>query len=309
MSVGRVFVLGSGFSASLGLPTLNNLFKDMMSSPVRDEGDKEEIYNALKILYPHFETGAGSSYPSYEEFLSLIFLAKDFEGAFYEEGYWEQKEKGALRILIDYIVDKSQIAESSELLLSFINNLNNSDVVITFNWDNLIERSLFNQKRKINFKGRDDGSVTVLKLHGSINWQLIPDNVIIKEPDSVEWLCKDKICHTKDYRFYDLWVSLDRYPFIVPPIVLKRPAESEFLKEIWFEAFNCLIESKQTVVIGYSIPNNDLQARALLRSGIIKPYLVIDPNPEIGGKYYTFISSNLKFHQECFTNETLKYLL
>jgi hypothetical protein len=51
----KVFVLGSGFSASMKLPTLLNLFHTLMDHPEREgEEDKEQILNALEVLYPHF---------------------------------------------------------------------------------------------------------------------------------------------------------------------------------------------------------------------------------------------------------------
>lgn len=309
MTAKRVFVLGSGFSESLGLPTLAHLFQKMMERDERPgENDKNNVLCALEVLYPNFKKKKSPpAYPPFEEFLSLVYLSRDFEGSIHEDGYWEQKEKSSLRLLIDYIADKSKQAESSNLLKSFINTLKNGDVIITFNWDNLIERSLFEQKKRINFKKRDGASVTVLKLHGSINWQIISDSHRLTSPNSVVWLYDGKICHTKDYTFYDLWDSLDQYPFIVPPVASKHPSANSFLKEIWWEAFNALVEAKQIVIIGYSIPDDDLQSRVLLRVGIMKPYLVIDPNPEVGGKYYTMINPSLKYHQEMFTKETLKY--
>lgn len=165
------------------------------------------------------------------------------------------------------------------------------------------------RNKKVNFKVRDKNAVTVLKLHGSINWQFVPDTCALEDPDSVEWLCGKEIFHTRDYIYADSRVSLGMRPFIVPPLASKRSAEIEFLKGIWGEAFNSLVEAQQVIIIGYSVPNYDLQARVLLSSMIPKPYIVVDPNPDVGSRYFSAINPRIEFHQEYFTKDTIKTLV
>jgi hypothetical protein len=306
----KVFVIGSGFSASMGLPTLNNIFNEIMMMPERPgESDKENIYSTLEILYPHFRRlKTPSSFPPLEEFLSLIDLAKDLP--FIEDGYWKIKKISVLRLLTDYLAKKSLEAEEDELLNSFIKKLGYGDVIITFNWDNLIERCLLKQGKAINFKERDDNAVTLLKLHGSLNWARIPEGTGLKNPDSVTWL-HERICHTKDYSYYDFWDVLDEPPFIVLPTITKNPPAESFLKSLWDEAFQSLLIGEQISIIGYSIPEYDLQARTLLVMGLHtnmsgrEKYSVIDPNPDISGKYYALINPEIKFIQGKFSEEVL----
>lgn len=148
----RVFIIGSGFSASMGLPTLNGLFDKIMSFPERPgEVDKKNINTALDFLYPHFDVSiTPPSYPPFEEFLSLVIAAEDFP--FFWEGTWQSWRNSALRLLTDFMADKSRDAESSPLLHKFVDNLKNGDLIITFNWDTLIERALLEKSKTINLR-------------------------------------------------------------------------------------------------------------------------------------------------------------
>lgn len=309
MNTKRVFILGSGFSAGMGLPTLNNLFNDLMYFAEKPgyENDRRHILQALEFLYPHFKANITShSYPPFEEFLTLVTMAKGL--LIYDDNYWDQKEKSALKLLTDFFADKSKKAESLPLLETFTNNLTYGDVIVTFNWDNLVERSLLNQNKNVDFLERNGKAVTILKLHGSLNWWANKKkNALLKDPNSVLWL-DDEIACTKDYSYYNTWIPLDEPPFIIPPVSSKDPLSDKFLSKIWHEAFNSLIEGNPICIIGYSLPKDDIHARILLRSGMLKEYRVIDPNPEISGRYFALINPNFTFHQSFFSKEIFSIL-
>ncbi len=313
----RIFVLGSGFSASMGLPTLLNLFTEIMNLPERQGySDKEEVRYALELLYPRFrDLTSHHSYPPFEEFLSRVIAAKDLP--FFDEYYWEAKRRSALRLLTDSLAKKSREAESSSLLHEFISRLREGDVIITFNWDNLIERSLYSHGRRVSFLNRDEDSIIVLKLHGSLNWFDIPEDLSLAEPESVLWLTDSVVC-TKDYTYYDLWQALDSPPLIIPPILSKRVPEGDFFKGIWHEAQNLLIDGESVTAIGYSIPKDDLQSRNLLslawfgrvqkRSAnqeLQDNLTLIDPNPLVRDWYASEVTTDLDYHQACFNEQLL----
>ena len=295
----RVFIIGSGFSASMGLPTLNGLFDKIMSFPERPgEVDKRNINTALDFLYPHFDVSiTPPSYPPFEEFLSLVIAAEDFP--FFWEGTWQSWRNSALRLLTDFMADKSRDAESSPLLHKFVDNLKNGDVIITFNWDTLIERTLLEKSKTINFTVRDDKAISIFKLHGSLNWVEIPEGLSLKHPESVRTLA-DRVVYTPDYKYYDVWDVLDSPPLIVPPGLSKRVVVSPLFKDIWNEAFQSINNADSVTFIGYSIPRDDIQARILLAIGWYSrmhdtkdkiKYILIDHDPEICVRYASIIFS------------------
>jgi hypothetical protein len=314
MGIGsKVFILGSGFSASMGLPTLINLFQEIMS--LREmESEKENVFDALEVLYPNFnKKGEPSSYPPFEEFLSLVSSAKDLP--FFPKLKWDKNWRSALRLLTDCLDSKQIAAENSALLNEFVTNIQNGDVIITFNWDNLIERALFLQDRSVNFLGIDSKSVTVLKLHGSINWFEPRKGLRLLNPSSVLHLTNRIVC-MPDFTYYNAWDVLGQPPLIVPPILSKMVSVSNIFNKIWQIAFNSIIKAERVAVIGYSIPNDDLHARCLLRtswtvrnrkkeaeSELPDKYILVDPNPQVSDKYSQFVSSAHDYYQAFFTRD------
>ena len=80
-----------------------------------------------------------------------------------------------------------------------------------------------------------------------------------------------------------------------------------FLREIWHEAFNSLIEGNPIWIVGYSLPPDDPQARALFRSALARKecYYVHDPDSAIGELYFGRIGPQLEFLNTFFTPELL----
>jgi hypothetical protein len=292
----------------MGLPTLRTLFAEMMNTSERPGYDDcNEVLNALVFLYPHFNrTLSPPSFPPFEEFLSLAITAQDL--SCFDEHYWPAKTASALRLLTACLAVKSADAEKSPLLERFVEQLRPGDIIITFNWDSLIERALLALDRPFDLMERKRDCVTVLKLHGSLSWVLVPDGIRIADPSAVNWL-SDRVCRTKNHTYYDVWDSLEQSPFIVPPVISKRPPITPFLHDIWREAFAALIEAERIVVIGYSLPTEDLQARTLLRSGAAeKSCIIIDPDPLVASRYFHAISKSISFRQAYFSESVLSVL-
>jgi hypothetical protein len=114
----------------MGLPTLLNLFLEVMEHPQRSgESDKENVLNSREILYHRFhQNESPPSYPPFEEFLSLIFSATDLP--LFDPGYWDWKRRSALRLLTDGLAEKSKEAEGSSLLTHFVRNFTDEDIII-----------------------------------------------------------------------------------------------------------------------------------------------------------------------------------
>lgn len=302
----RVFVLGSGFSAAMGLPTLRGLFETIMGFP-GDRDDKRRVHDGLKRMYPHFRRAGQDAYPPLEHFLTLVDAAIPHPG--YEEHYWPGTRKSTIRLLTDYFGSRSQECEGAELLREFTQGLRDGDVVVTFNWDNLVERSLSEQKRSINFRERDASGVAVLKLHGSLNWSRVPKNVQVVDGDlgQIEWM-GEGVFFRRDFSYCSNWNALDEPPLIVPPGAAKSPLTDLFLRDIWREAFYSLIEGNPIWIIGYSLPTDDPQARALLRSSLASKvrYHVVDPDLAIGERYFGQVGPQLEFLNAPFTKDLLQ---
>jgi len=140
------------------------------------------------------------------------------------------------------------------------------DAVLTFNYDTLMDAALkargghwwrANDGYGVSIAGGADPwdspktrgkpcsrPIKLLKLHGSLNW---------------EW---DEISHS---------VTLTSSPYnpdkflIIPPAVNKDITGHPVLNSVWKEARSALRLARVILVIGYSVPETDLLAQALLR--------------------------------------------
>ncbi len=327
-----VYILGSGFSASCGLPTVRDLFQAIFKLPDSYNREKNIVKHAITRLYPFFKDYQGSeSYPPFEEFLSLCSATIDFESENthaltpYVGNSWFQTYEAATHLLEVAIneITNTQKSEDAEPLLRFIDNLSDDDVILTFNWDTLIERCLFKKGRKISYNLSEKGKITILKLHGSLSWFKLkeglsfldgmppPTTFIVSEADKI--VCPNDFHYVSESRF-----AQGTGPVIITPTNGKNPFnQSLLLREIWYEAFNHIIQAQSNppkiIAIGYSIPSYDLHARALLRSAFLFPttkdspeHILIDPDPDVAGRYYSQVSENFKYMQKKFTGDEFK---
>lgn len=193
--------------------------------------------------------------------------------------------------------------------------------LITFNYDLLAERALDeiasrNGSEYFSFPGcyrlkdvegvptinthntfmnidKESEGVAVLKLHGSMNWQSkhsSPEpypSALYSPARSLYVMNSPKIAHSLSWKPKKRLVYMK--PIIVPPVSGKRGMMHNSMKDIWKIAGRALREADRVVVIGYSCPPLDLEARILLsenlRQNKNKKLYVIDPSPESSAKF------------------------
>ncbi len=217
------------------------------------------------------------------------------------------------------MADKAKQArgQTDEPLLKFIKRVGPRDVIITFNWDTLVERYLDDSNRSFTL-GPNDNGISVLKLHGSFSWVQLPENKELKDQAAYGELSQgERLYYIKSNQdLSDIWTQLDEAPYIVTPTWHKTPLETDFLRSKWFEAFQALGEAaadpdSKIIVIGYSLPPEDLHARSLLRVGIGLQngeggmIHLIDPDPAVAGRFYTMVTKRLQYSQKCFTGDEI----
>jgi hypothetical protein len=158
------------------------------------------------------------------------------------------------------------------------------DLVITFNWDTIAERSLLEADRWSPRDGygfvrdlrRGDefdyppvsrqlakpSEIRVLKLHGSFGWYRAGGEVYLADdllnnflPDEQMPIC-DLLAHKRGPR-----PDLD--PVIAYPSFLKK-LDMPVVLDIWQQADAALREAEAIEVWGYSLPESDAAARVLL---------------------------------------------
>ena len=165
-----------------------------------------------------------------------------------------------------------------------LSDLAEGDVVITTNWDSLVERVLLETRRLTPADGFGFpvsltvepaasplavhvprvSDVKVLKLHGSFGWYKRYGGIYLGENHYFRYLFLNKdnsVLFFKDTSEPDL----DPYPeaaFIYPSFI-KQFVEPE-LRRVWAEASWALAKCAEFRAVGYSLPESDVGVRTLL---------------------------------------------
>jgi hypothetical protein len=161
------------------------------------------------------------------------------------------------------------------------------NVVITLNWDTLIERYAFIHGIPIRLSGTpDDTSVLLLKLHGSIDWTLRENCKRTQSTDEYA-VIRERLHPSRQYtigiddddeilriRALENWSSAWRHvksrtdePFMIT-MSQGKASDLERVERVWQHAYFALSAATSVELIGYSMPHDDIEVRALLRAGI-----------------------------------------
>ncbi|TBF24878.1 MULTISPECIES: SIR2 family protein [Rhizobium] len=157
----------------------------------------------------------------------------------------------------------------------FTSSLTDRDIVITTNWDTLIEEALRRNQRTVGINygvdvirvdaagDRTDLSPAgpkVLKLHGSFSWLRCPrcknlyanQDLMVAPVSLNNWPC-DLTCDC----------GAELMGVLITPTYMKNYQLSQ-LSEIWRIAQKSLEEADEWTFIGYSLPTDDLWIRGML---------------------------------------------
>ena len=166
-----------------------------------------------------------------------------------------------------------------------LNGLGRKDAIISFNYDLVVERALrrYAEKRAVNFQPAiydlkvDDPPVPhfpkILKLHGSVNWDLDGDRFRIR---TAAW---EDFENAPGYRGYS--GDGTKFPIFLP-FWDKQVTRGPWLT-LWQKAYQQLKETKYIIVWGFSLPTTDVKARELFNisvpaGGAGRKLCVIDPS-------------------------------
>jgi len=302
MSSKRVFILGAGFSKMAGMPLATDL-TDLVLTKFRED-DLEDALEWLGYLQQSIEWLGDSKSKSIniEEVFDLA--AFDIElckmkqqmhpfGRNIGDTPWQYAEdiKAWLSYMVDDLRDviwEEQKKAKLNQIEEFASHLNSDDVVLTFNYDTLLEESLEQQNKKwhYGFKQKGGTGVKILKMHGSINWVMVrreqKDNFEypllfekcdknvedhgMQAPDETEY--KIVLLRVPDESLAgrienrDLQLGSKQYEIAIAGLGRYKPlSELKGSGEIWNNALRALRHCEQIYNIGFSLSPFDTMAR------------------------------------------------
>lgn len=168
---GRIFFLGAGFSAGAGVPLTEALLPTAAELfALEANGLYERVCNYASQV----DVDLNGS-PNADDFVRLCTHLEFIELREYAAGErWSDdgsREKLALKFYLAKAIALNTPTDEKipEQYLVFAQALTSDDIVVTFNWDLLLEKAI--RKSGLEFcYNYEAGKIHILKLHGSVNW-------------------------------------------------------------------------------------------------------------------------------------------
>ena len=288
----NVYILGAGFSVDRGLPVIRNFMVVMRDAHqwLESKGRNREA-EAIKAVLD-FRLDAASA--AYRVKLDLENIEELFSLASASSRVLAKKIQLAIAATLDYKIQTtsepkigfntgnsiltlptSWIQKHSEswhevecpayefYLKALIGNWNNennlnSNSIITFNYDLLVEDALTSLSIPYDYavggkKSSSESYVELLKLHGSINWGE-------KAGSNTSYETENKS--------YEELLKNGQTPQLVPPTW--RKIFTGPLRNIWDNSIQSLEKATRIIVIGFSMPATDSHFKYLMAAGLQK---------------------------------------
>lgn len=189
-----------------------------------------------------------------------------------------------------------------ECYVRFASGLTTRDVVITFNWDVLLENSLVSAGIPFSYRHKE-GSLQILKLHGSINWIEGPPKPMARNSrdysyraigyagglNEVEVFCSDLLRNPNEWRGVRCLIE-EVKPLLVLPGYGKA-VDVRLLSSIWYRPEFLNLLGGGVSIIGLSVAEDDYIVESLFRYLIratfsdTKRLVILNPDPVVGEKF------------------------
>lgn len=311
ISKNRLFILGSGFSAGAGIPMIGTLLSEAMAIFKRESvGLFERVNNHAKICfqkdYIDFNAVDFAQFCTFLEYIEL----REYGGGerFSDKG---SREKIAFKYYLSKAIAMNTPTEDKipEMYCEFAKQLHMHDIVITFNWDTLLEMALKSVGKTYaycNFENKE-ADVYIYKLHGSINWRL-GDTMFPQRPN-LTWeplnfkigMMDNEIYYCNDLLKKNTWSQYAPFSEVEPFIVLPgygKGFDVRHIAPLWYKPERAFVYTKNVYIIGFGLADDDYFVRSFFIHNL--PYVgdhyedfnkvlyIINPNEKVK-KNFDFI--------------------
>ncbi|MBN1795075.1 MAG: SIR2 family protein [Sedimentisphaerales bacterium] len=309
MNKKRIFILGAGFSNQVGMPLATEL-TDLLLEKFIEYNHKEmlEWYDWLKQRIKWLGE-------------HKINIEQVFDLAKFDIEAWrmkQQKKQVGQRISnaqhnaedidtwlrwMEYdlggVIWNKQKESKPEInkIIDFSKNLGEDDVVLTFNYDTLLEESLNNQEKAWyhGFEAESNKGIKILKMHGSINWKIScrenisSNDVLLFHKEEIETNkcvapapngseCKLELFRITDGEVNNFYARRD-FPFYqIDYVGISGLGAYKLLHllpgswEVWSNAMKALEEAEEIYVIGFSLSHYDSMVRLHFAGAMLSRY-------------------------------------
>jgi hypothetical protein len=296
----RLFILGAGFSAEAGIPMMDQLLDNTIKIfRLECPGLFKRIDNYTKVIM-RAEDDIDYTKVDFADlctFLEYIELREFGGGERWSDN--ASREKLALRFYLAKTIVNSMPAPDDipDLYIQFANELRQSDIVITFNWDPLLEIALTKVKKSFAYNNFGKAEIRIYKLHGSINWRVglhcISKNVWTPL-GLTKGMMKDELYYCKEALYKNEWNGAkplmgELEPFLILPGAGKA-YDVRAIAPIWYKPEDAFAVTHHVYIIGLSLSDDDF----FVKSFFLDTLPDIDCFSGVPGREITIINPDRK---------------
>jgi hypothetical protein len=269
-----------------------------------------ELRDAFDAFYPD-GSDKGFSPDAVDFFSSLrsyVEICSGYPGSLAETaGLFRKLKFGIAHLLVQRLKEKEAALKKGSPYLDEV--VQEGNIVVTSNWDFGIERYAQFKGVPVRWRGHRDSELVVLKLHGSIDWLLgqhgrietfgKQDFAMLNEQiygpghytpalpskkDRMGCVIRNRALENWGQAWSRISSRADE-PYLV---TMARGKEGDVgpLLDVWREAYEALSRARRLEIVGYSMPDDDVEIRTLLRAAVRrgggpKEIAVRNPSPDV----------------------------
>lgn len=336
-------MLGAGFSVSAGIPMTNSLLSGALERMRREcNGIYQRIESSAHTCFENnlplsdqcLDAGGFSKLSSFLHYIEM----RNFGGG---ERWSDAGDRETLTL--KYFISKeiSQITPKTipELYLAFAKQLDCYDLVMTFNWDCLLEKAMKVAGKNYTYNPFDldwvnpenENTVRIIKMHGSINWTLPhdePPDLRIYQSIGFEpnfgikpVFFSEELMNSEPWRTNDWLMRTNPSKFLVQPFIILpgigKSYEVRKLASLWDRPSAAFLCSRDVYIIGLSLSEDDFFVRFLFLESlplndwgaIQRQTVIINPSGEDIANYRFVPEERKTVRQKPFDNNDIDYII
>jgi hypothetical protein len=182
----------------------------------------------------------------------------------------------------------------------------NGDVVVSFNWDFLLEVACRQEGIGVSYGGNAADGLQVAKPHGSLNlaqmkqekWGEVRGASNVRDV-FIDHEAEGMVVVRAENPADALSRTVNPFPFSLVEPTARKVYESPWLRLQWARALEMFRQAEEIIVIGYSLPFQDFRPRVLFQAGTIErqPRIhIVDPNAQdvVSKNYAPYVCARIE---------------
>lgn len=191
------------------------------------------------------------------------------------------REKLALRFYLAKTIAENtpKIDNIPKIYLDFASQLHEHDIILSFNWDYLLEIALMKVGKTYTYNWNNDQAIKICKMHGSVNWCLNEPRYVGKRTNTLQWeslrfsegMMADELFHTSTLLDYEAWHQFSPLGELEPFLVLPgygKAFDVRFNAVLWYKPEAAFGFTHDVYIIGLSLAPDDFFIRSLFLSNL-----------------------------------------